>query len=200
MLTIQNGNRNLLREPRYRRNGWIGVDLDGTLAECVSGQDPFTIGAPVPLMYQRVLYWVRTGRTVKIFTARAGDEKQRRLIEQWCKYHGLPKLEITDRKDFGMLALWDDRAVGVVPNMGIPILAQRLSFWQRLRLSLAVFFRGNAKVASDQDQLLDHISAAVEHSRMLLEPPATHYRASSSDLPLATFRVMKRTDNSLSQN
>lgn len=150
------------------------MDLDGTLAKHVPGQDPLTIGPPVHLMYQRVLYWVRTGRKVKIFTARAGDENQRRLVEQWCKKHGLADLEITDRKDFGMLALWDDRAVGVVSNLGIPILAKRLTSWQRLRLSLSVFFCGDVTVAINQAQLREHVGAAVDYSGKLLEPPATH--------------------------
>jgi hypothetical protein len=174
MLDIQAVDEKLQREPRYPKDGWIGVDLDVTLAKCVSGANPFTIGPPVRLMHKRVRHWIRTGRKVKIFTARAGDEEQRRLVEQWCKKHGLADLEITDRKDFGMLALWDDRAVGVVSNLGIPILAKRLTSWQRLRLSLSVFFCGDVTVAINQAQLREHVGAAVDYSGKLLEPPATH--------------------------
>lgn len=48
--------------------GWIGVDLDNTLAH-YSG-DVSTIGAPIEPMAERVRQWIREGRDVRIFTAR----------------------------------------------------------------------------------------------------------------------------------
>ncbi len=169
MSDIQIENETLLQEPRYPRKGWIGVDLDGTLAKCESNPDPHTIGPPVPLMHQRVRYWLRTGREVKIFTARASDEQQRMLVEQWCKKYGLENLEITDRKDFRMVVLWDDRAVGVVTNMGIPILPNRLTLWQRLRLTLSILFHGHATVTINKAQLRGHTDEVVNFSRELVE-------------------------------
>lgn len=128
------------RYPRYRRRGWIGVDLDGTLAHSGPTQDPLGIGEPVPLMLMRVQHWLRTGRTVKIFTARANDPVELCKIHTWCSRHGLPALPVTNTKDSSMLALWDDRAVGVVSNLGIPLLPAKLGFWQRLRIALRILF------------------------------------------------------------
>lgn len=169
MLRLQRKKVNLLRDPRYPRNGWIGVDLDGTLSQTVSGPNPFRIGPPVPIMRQRVLHWVKSGRQVKIFTARAADKEQRKMIEHWCKCHGLPNLEITDRKDFRMVALWDDRAVGVITNLGIPVLPIRLAFWQRLRLCLSLIFRRDAAVALNRSQLRGHLRDSEDYGRMFIK-------------------------------
>ena len=57
-------------------------------------------------------------------TARAGREENILPIQNWLVRHGfvwedgLP-LEITDRKDFHMIQLWDDRAVEVIQNTGM---------------------------------------------------------------------------------
>ena len=39
-------------------------------------------------------------------------------IKEWCLKHIGQKLEVTNVKDFGMIELWDDRAVQVIPNTG----------------------------------------------------------------------------------
>ncbi|MEI8285241.1 MAG: hypothetical protein WCG52_09650, partial [bacterium] len=52
--------------------GWIGVDLDGTLAEFIG--DMSFIGEPIMPMLNRVKTWLANGREVRIFTARAADE------------------------------------------------------------------------------------------------------------------------------
>ena len=96
--------------------GWIGVDLDGTLAEFIG--DMSFIGEPVLPMLNRVKSWIANGREVRIFTARAGDEASCEQIRLWLKKLGLPELAITDRKDFAMVSLWDDRAVQVIRNTG----------------------------------------------------------------------------------
>lgn len=44
--------------------GWIGVDLDGTLAE-YHGWDDGRIGAPIPKMVQRVKQWLAEGKEVR---------------------------------------------------------------------------------------------------------------------------------------
>lgn len=98
--------------------GWIGVDLDGTLAVYEGWQGPEHIGDPVPLMLARVKRWLAQGREVRIFTARATDPEQIPAVKEWCRKHGLGELEVTCSKDYDMVALWDDRAVGVVKNEG----------------------------------------------------------------------------------
>lgn len=126
--------------PKYPRRGWIGVDLDGTLAIAGPTLDELGIGKPVPLMLMRVQYWLRTGRAVKIFTARADNAHQVSNIHKWCVLHGLPPLPVTCIKDSEMIALWDDRAVGVVTNLGMPFLAEKLGFWKRCRLAFRILF------------------------------------------------------------
>lgn len=98
--------------------GWIAVDLDGTLAEYAGWQGPQNIGKPVPLMMERVKAWLAQGKTVKIFTARAYLPEQIPFVHTWLKENGLPELEVTNVKDFGMIELWDDRCVQVEPNTG----------------------------------------------------------------------------------
>jgi hypothetical protein len=101
--------------------GWIGVDLDGTLAEYHGWRGADHIGEPIPAMMARVRKWIKEGVTVKIFTARACVPEQIPPIEAWLKCHGLPALEVTNVKDFGMVELWDDRCVQVRPNTGEPV-------------------------------------------------------------------------------
>ena len=107
-----------------QQNGWIGVDLDGTIAEYSGWVGPTHIGAPIPLMVERVKTWLEAGQIVKIFTARVsdGDPYIVEAIEQWCLAHVGKILPITNVKDYQMTELWDDRAVQVVPNTGVSIL------------------------------------------------------------------------------
>lgn len=114
------------RKPRVRRisekekdDGWIGVDLDGTLALHLDGKfDKDTIGDPVPAMVTKIKGALKKGRTVKIFTARAADKENVPPIKQWLKDNDLPDLEVTNEKDPGMTELWDDRARKVKKNAG----------------------------------------------------------------------------------
>ncbi len=100
--------------------GWIGVDLDGTLAMDEGWTADSAIGPPVPAMLERVKAWLKDRREVRIVTARVGkdDGTERRKIQVWCRLHVGQELQITNRKDFQMEELWDDRAVQVVKNTG----------------------------------------------------------------------------------
>ncbi len=112
-------------------SGWIGVDLDGTLAHYAGWVDELHIGAPVLPMVARVKEWLSQGREVRIFTARVAEgalnldgtrhdvTHVRAAIEEWCETHIGVRLLVTNVKDYGMVELWDDRAVQVVPNLGI---------------------------------------------------------------------------------
>ncbi len=97
---------------------WIGVDLDGTLAVYTRGVPLTDVGEPVPAMVALVRKMISNGVRVKIFTARAGDEKQVPVIHKWLKSNGLPELEITNIKDYDMLRLYDDRCIQVEANTG----------------------------------------------------------------------------------
>lgn len=106
--------------------GWIGVDLDGTLAEYTGWKGHRHVGQPVMPMLERVKRWIAEGRNVKIFTARvSGDRAEaqevRGAIAKWLVSNGLPILEVVCCKDYAMIELWDDRAVQVVPNIGEPV-------------------------------------------------------------------------------
>lgn len=120
-------------------SGWIGVDLDGTIARYDGWKGIEHIGEPIAPMVERVKRWISEGREVRIFTARVdggevalamGDQNGvahrdvpmvRHYIEQWCLQHIGRSLPITNVKDYGMLELWDDRAVQVIANEGIPV-------------------------------------------------------------------------------
>lgn len=110
--------------------GWIGVDLDGTLAYYDHWRGVDHIGDPITPMLVRVKYWRSQNQEVKIFTARVANqgliENGKTVdaitpIQEWCKKHIGEVLPITNIKDMMMVELWDDRCVQVVPNLGIPI-------------------------------------------------------------------------------
>lgn len=110
--------------------GWIGVDLDGTLAHYEGWKGVEHIGEPIPAMVERVKGWLAEGKEVRIFTARVycppGDtvrlqeslETHRHIVD-WCTRHIGVGLPTTCVKDFGMIELWDDRAYRVVANSGL---------------------------------------------------------------------------------
>lgn len=105
-------------------SGWIGCDLDGTLADQRTGQ-------PIARMVERVKSWLAAGLEVRIITARAAlvqDGKpvepgvlatRIRAVQAWCKQHIGEVLPVTANKDYAMLAQWDDRGVGVEPDTGL---------------------------------------------------------------------------------
>lgn len=117
-------------------SGWIGVDLDGTLAEYHGFVNEEHIGEPVIEMATRVRKWLEDGKDVRIFTARvdgglvaismgnpAGENfrdipRIRKIIQDWTEKHFGIRLPVTNQKDYGMIELWDDRAIRVVMNKG----------------------------------------------------------------------------------
>jgi len=112
-------------------SGWIGVDLDGTLAHYEKWVGPEHIGEPIPAMVGRVKRWLAEGRDVRIFTARVSHDGSalrlnealiaRGAVERWCREHLGQVLLVTCTKDYAMLELWDDRAVQVRLNTGEPV-------------------------------------------------------------------------------
>jgi hypothetical protein len=123
--------------------GWIGCDLDGTLAHYDGWVSPTHIGTPIAAMVERVKAFLAAGGEVRIFTARcypfalvrhrgdAGDlvssSTRERLIEaeaaidavqDWCERHIGRVLPVTCVKDYAMAVLYDDRAHAVEANTG----------------------------------------------------------------------------------
>src|ERR1700751_5373660 len=107
--------------------GWIGVDLDGTLAQYNGWTgNPYAIGKPVELMVSRVKGWLSEGKQVWIFTARICPhpwipndneevEKIKVAIQEWSQLHIGKVLPIVCSKNSSMIELWDDRVVQVIP-------------------------------------------------------------------------------------
>lgn len=101
--------------------GWIGVDLDGTLAHYDHWEGVEHIGRPIPAMLSRIKAWLAAGKEVRIFTARVFGPQgvdARPYIEAYCLEHLGVVLPVTCEKDYAMVELWDDRAVQVIPNTG----------------------------------------------------------------------------------
>src|SRR5208337_1415099 len=99
---------------------WVGFDLDGTLAKTLQGKyEHSRIGEPIPKMVSRLRRLISHGKKVKIFTARADDERAVNSIRHWLKDHDIPSdLEITNLKDHHMVKFYDDKAIGVQKNTG----------------------------------------------------------------------------------
>lgn len=124
-------------------SGWIGVDFDGTLAHYEGWKGPEHVGAPIGPMVARVRAWLDAGQEVRIFTARIypyvgvlqpdqpmplrqGYRWQNAFlaacaIGDFCRQHLGRGLPITCVKDMDMIELWDDRAVHVRQNLGLPL-------------------------------------------------------------------------------
>ena len=108
---------------------WIGVDFDGVLAEYEEWVDVEHTGKPIRGNVDRVKQALARGKNVRVFTARAfdyGDGKTERaieVVELWCVEHLGQVLPVTCTKDYGMVELWDDRAVCVKTNTD-----ERISF------------------------------------------------------------------------
>lgn len=104
-----------MTDPRDKGKGWLGVDLDRTLAHHGGEyKGEAHVGEPIMPMVNRVKRWIAEGKDVRIFTAR----RPHPAIHRWCKEHLGKVLPITNKKDPEMIALYDDRAVGVEPNTG----------------------------------------------------------------------------------
>lgn len=105
---------------------WVGVDLDGTLAMYTAEwHGAEHIGEPVPKIVELIKTILADGIEVRIFTARVAGEREGlpvrttiKLIQDWLEEVGLPRLKVTNIKDFGMVELYDDRAVQVIFNTG----------------------------------------------------------------------------------
>ena len=90
---------------------WIGVDFDGTLAK------EYTLEPVIP-MIRRIREWLADGIEVRIVTARATHKESIDQVKEWLKAHGLPNLEVTNKKDYQMVLLYDDRARQVITDTG----------------------------------------------------------------------------------
>lgn len=72
-------------EKEHTKKGWIGIDLDGTLARSDTSPNPLKIGDPVSKMLNRVNQLIQDGHRIKIFTARASDPEQIPIIKKMAE-------------------------------------------------------------------------------------------------------------------
>ena len=123
--------------------GWVGVDLDGTLAvmapveewQTIQREDGvWEVGAPIMPMVNRVRRWLEADVRVKIVTARIAAPCGHTtamahvgLINEWCREHCKCVLPVVAQKDLNMLVLYDDRCVQVEENTG-KILGEEPAF------------------------------------------------------------------------
>lgn len=107
-----------VKEMGKEASGTIAVDLDGTLAHHEGKFDPNHVGKPVPRMLEKVKAWLKDGKKVVIFTARAADPKNIPVVKEWLKEHGLEDLEVTNEKTPDIIEIHDDRAVAIEKNTG----------------------------------------------------------------------------------
>ncbi len=110
--------------------GWIGVDLDGTLAYYDRHRGVAVIGEPIEPMCARVRQWLEEGKDVRIMTARITvvpgrtDYREEEIalnitaIQEWCMEQFGQILPITCTKDYQMRVLYDDRCRRVEMNTG----------------------------------------------------------------------------------
>lgn len=109
--------------------GWYGFDLDKTIATYYGTEGPDEVGEPLGIdkinsAFNILLGYIEQGKCCKIMTARANHPECIKPIQDWCeKYLGCI-LEITSKKDHEMICLFDDRAIGVDCETGIP--------WQKI--------------------------------------------------------------------
>ena len=95
---------------------WAGFDFDGTLVEYPkSGQRYGKDNEKVIGIFK---YFMDHGITVKVVTARAAYPEMRQVIQSWLDAHGWGHIEITDKKDYGMLVLFDDLAITIDSKSG----------------------------------------------------------------------------------
>lgn len=109
--------------------GWIGFDLDGTLAKAPDG-GLHSIGDPIQPMVDLCKGFLADGWEIRIVTARAsppfldpnGDRVTGSVmikeVQDWTEKHLGARLPVTCSKDYRMIRLYDDRAIQVEFNTG----------------------------------------------------------------------------------
>lgn len=116
-----------MSDSRKENDGWIGVDLDGTLAHYDHFRGEDHVGAPIESMVKRVNAWLAEGRDVRLFTAR----KPSPAIRRWMDEHLTQRIPITSTKDYKMQVLYDDRAVQVKRNTGKTAPDDEAQVWNK---------------------------------------------------------------------
>lgn len=120
---------------RFRNEGWVGFDFDRTLAVYHHHMYP-ALGDPIPGIVDLAKRILGHGYEIRLVTARVcdvllyryeqgdrspeviRDQEQRKSLGEWLFSVFGMVITVTNRKDFKMICLYDDRAKEVVPNTG----------------------------------------------------------------------------------
>lgn len=153
-------------------SGWIGFDLDGTLATDDGVYD--VVGAPIVGMLSLARSYLAQGIEVRIVTARLAPEWgqvdfQTKLIQDWTESHLGVRLTVQAHKGGSMLRLYDDRAIGVQHNTGVPLHELHLAVARNVaaqRLANALkLYAGITLAPTTIDELVEAV---------LRQPPETY--------------------------
>ena len=108
--------------------GWVGFDLDGTIAQYTEFKGWQHIGDPVPGFIYLIKKLRAAGITCKIFTARCSAESRaidgltfeqvEKVIQDWTEKYIGERLPVTAEKGCSMIFFFDDSAVQVDKNTG----------------------------------------------------------------------------------
>lgn len=109
-----------------QERGWIGVDIDGTLAYYDKYKGPGIIGAPIQPMVEKVKKVLDEDvYDVRIFTSRVNPALpindllvEQKAIAKFTKDVFGVSIPSTAIKDHLCVEIWDDRARQVVLNKG----------------------------------------------------------------------------------
>lgn len=173
--------------------GWIGVDLDGTLAEYLGWQGMGHIGEPIAPMVERVKAWLAEGKDVRIFTARVCSSQSQEDLDvflreytRWCFQVFGRQLPVTSEKDWKMIKLWDDRCVQIMPNIGIMVQDALAREVQSMKNDDV---KRRARIAE-----LEKMAEARKLANRLLEQERNELEAERDRLREALERVVKLLD------
>ena len=108
--------------------GWVGFDLDGTIAQYTTFQGWDHIGPPVPGFVNLIKKLRAFGIPCKILTARASAESRalnditfeqvEKVVQDWTEKYIGERLPVVTEKSASMICFFDDSAVQVNKNMG----------------------------------------------------------------------------------
>jgi hypothetical protein len=178
--------------------GWVGVDLDGTLAEYHGWVAADQIGPPILAMTERVKEWLGSGRDVRIFTARGSLNDQDEAIafpaiERWCEEHLGMILPITNVKDIHMIELYDDRAHRVVRNKGVALDEEMLGL---IAIELT---KARRKFPSARGSMCALTEEVGELAKACMDEPLENVIAEAVQVACMAIRVATEGDGTLNE-
>jgi hypothetical protein len=111
----------------------VACDLDRTLAYYDGWRGPLHIGHPIPAMVRCIQEHLKKGEYVTIFSARIHDDEKTgvtaeqiiKAIGDWTETNVGKRLPATNVKLHTFDRIYDDIAIGVVPNTGKRIILKK---------------------------------------------------------------------------